>query len=52
MTSEVMDNLYPFSDTAGVATTANKRKQNEKERLQPVVRSIVVVLSFSRVGER
>jgi hypothetical protein len=50
MTWEVMDSGLPFSDTAGVAMTA-KGGANEKERFQPVVRSVVVVLSFSMVGE-
>jgi hypothetical protein len=54
MTSEVMDSGSPFSDTADVAITgaqAHRRQQNEKERFQSVVRSVVVVLSFSMVGE-
>ena len=50
MTSEVMDGVCLFSDTARVAMNP-KETQNE-ERFQPEARSVVVVLSFSSGGKR
>lgn len=55
MTSEVMDSGLPLLGYCGCSNDCGGlggRQHNEKERFQPVVRSVVVVLSISMVGKR